>query len=180
MSYDTAFWQLRVTYNPDNGLFTWKERPVSDFPTPHGKKVFDARFVGKTCGGRMADGYVLLKAQVATPDGGQRVCALAHRVAWFLTGGIIPKSLEIDHIDGNPQNNKLSNLRLVTSQQNSFNQKVRCTNALACKGVCIKGNRFIAQIAGAHIGSYKTLNQACEAYAAVAQELHGVFQRKSQ
>lgn len=44
-----------------------------------------------------------------------------HRLAWFLHYGNIPNKL-IDHIDGNPSNNKIENLRDVTTQQNSFNR----------------------------------------------------------
>ena len=43
-----------------------------------------------------------------------------HRALWILTYGI-PLSLraEIDHIDGNKENNKISNLRLVSKEENT-------------------------------------------------------------
>lgn len=46
-----------------------------------------------------------------------------HRVIWELHNGAIPDGMEIDHIDGDTNNNKLSNLRLVTKSQNAFNRK---------------------------------------------------------
>lgn len=46
-----------------------------------------------------------------------------HRVVWEMHNGNIPKGLVIDHIDGDPSNNKIENLRLATSSQNSCNQK---------------------------------------------------------
>lgn len=46
----------------------------------------------------------------------------AHRLVWVLVNGPIPKGYEIDHIDRNPLNYRLSNLRLVTRSQNSFNR----------------------------------------------------------
>lgn len=50
----------------------------------------------------------------------------AHRYAWWLNHGDIPEGMVIDHIDGCPWNNQLSNLRLATSSQNNFNrQRVR-------------------------------------------------------
>lgn len=41
-----------------------------------------------------------------------------HRVIWRLYNGPIPPGLEIDHIDGDPGNNNISNLRLVTHAEN--------------------------------------------------------------
>lgn len=45
----------------------------------------------------------------------------AHRVIWELTNGPIPHGMQIDHIDRNPSNNTLSNLRLVTAAENTWN-----------------------------------------------------------
>jgi len=36
----------------------------------------------------------------------------------------VPQNKVIDHIDGNPRNNVLANLRICTRQQNVFNQKI--------------------------------------------------------
>lgn len=46
---------------------------------------------------------------------------LSHRLAWYLHYGHLPIN-SIDHIDGNPSNNKIDNLRDVTHQQNQWNQ----------------------------------------------------------
>lgn len=44
-----------------------------------------------------------------------------HRLVWETFCGEIPEGMQIDHIDGNPANNKLDNLRLVTPKENSNN-----------------------------------------------------------
>jgi hypothetical protein len=46
----------------------------------------------------------------------------AHRVIWLIVHGHWPKH-QIDHIDGNPLNNRIDNLRDVTPTENSQNMK---------------------------------------------------------
>lgn len=41
-----------------------------------------------------------------------------HRLVWMFVHGWIPKELEINHKDGNKQNNKISNLELLTNKEN--------------------------------------------------------------
>lgn len=48
-----------------------------------------------------------------------------HRVIWEYINGPIPKGLEIDHIDRNGLNNKLSNLRCVTKRENLNNTQTK-------------------------------------------------------
>lgn len=47
----------------------------------------------------------------------------AHRMAWFMVHGYWP--LEIDHINGNSLDNKISNLRDVSRQENNKNTMIR-------------------------------------------------------
>lgn len=46
---------------------------------------------------------------------------LAHRVVWEVFNGEIPKGMEIDHINTIRGDNRLSNLRIVSSKENKAN-----------------------------------------------------------
>ena len=43
---------------------------------------------------------------------------LVHRVVWEAFNGPIPEGMDIDHIDGNPHNNHLDNLQIVSHSDN--------------------------------------------------------------
>tara|TARA_R110000823_G_scaffold143424_1_gene273688 strand:+ start:2418 stop:3032 length:615 start_codon:yes stop_codon:yes gene_type:complete len=43
-----------------------------------------------------------------------------HRLIWENFIGDIPEGLQIDHIDENPRNNNINNLRLITSRENTL------------------------------------------------------------
>lgn len=57
-----------------------------------------------------------------------------HRVIWLMHYGFLPKY--IDHIDGNPLNNRIENLRPCTASENLCNAKTRKNNNSGIKGVC--------------------------------------------
>lgn len=73
----------------------------------------------------------------------------AHEVIWELVYGPIPDGMVVDHKDGNGLNNNLDNLRLVSEQHNSHNQRKKCNNKSGVNGVHLKpderGGRWIAQ-----------------------------------
>jgi hypothetical protein len=72
----------------------------------------------------------------------------------------------IDHIDGNPLNNEITNLRWVTIQENSQNRKMNKNNTSGYAGVCFslnKYNAFIRVNKTIHIGRYSTAVEASNA-----------------
>lgn len=56
-----------------------------------------------------------------------------HRMVWFLHHGYMPRY--IDHIDGDPLNNKIENLRVCNLSQNLCNSTKRKDNTSGYKGV---------------------------------------------
>jgi hypothetical protein len=57
-----------------------------------------------------------------------------HRLIYLYHYGILPK-LDIDHIDGNPSNNKIENLRIATDAENRWNTKKYKINTSGYKNV---------------------------------------------
>lgn len=64
----------------------------------------------------------------------------AARVVWILHHGFIDSLFVVDHIDGDPSNNRISNLRLVKRAVNNRNQKTPVTNTSGVIGVSRKSN----------------------------------------
>lgn len=71
---------------------------------------------------------------------------LNHRVIWYLFYGELDPDKEIDHLDGDPKNNKIDNLRLVHRTLNARNHKMLCINTSGVTGVKLtnagKGHRY--------------------------------------
>lgn len=61
--------------------------------------------------------------------------AQVHRVIYELFNGKIPEGRFVDHIDGNPANNTISNLRLVDARLNARNRKMEVRNTSGVTGV---------------------------------------------
>jgi len=92
----------------------------------------------------------------------------AHRIAWVLYYGEWPAG-KLDHIDGNGLNNKITNLRMVTSAENSKNCKMNSKNKSGVNGVCWerRQGQWKAQICVNHkvifLGHFRTLLAAAYA-----------------
>jgi len=91
-----------------------------------------------------------------------------HRILWKMYYGTEPKN--IDHIDGNPSNNAISNLRSVEAHENSKNQKLHKNNTSGVSGVWRQENIWRARITHKKkiidLGSFGTKDAAIAARAA--------------
>ena len=56
-----------------------------------------------------------------------------HRIIFLMHHGYLPDV--IDHIDGNPSNNRIENLREATQQQNCYNSTIHGRNTSGHRGV---------------------------------------------
>lgn len=100
----------------------------------------------------------------------------AHRLAWLYIHGEFPK-LHIDHINGITSDNRICNLREVTSSENMQNQKKPMkTNTVGFLGVSKCKNKYKSTITlngkSIHLGYFFTPEKAHEAYVLKKREIH--------
>lgn len=102
----------------------------------------------------------------------------AHRLAWIYEYGDIPDGLMIDHIDGDRQNNRIANLRLVTHSENMQNIHCPPKNKHGLRGVqfCKHKKKFRAVIrvndVRKHLGYFDCADKAHAAYLEAKKVLH--------
>ena len=84
----------------------------------------------------------------------------------------------VDHIDNDPQNNNLTNLRWVTHSENSINRN-KVYGAVPFRGVARHLHKYQAHISvdgtAIHLGLFDTPEEAHEMYDAVARGFYGEF-----
>jgi HNH endonuclease/AP2 domain len=148
-------------YDSETGEFRWQERV--------GRSVE----AGAIAGLLDSEGYRLITIKGRAYR--------AHQLAWFYTTGKWCRTV-IDHRDGDPSNNRWSNLRRATVSQNNANRRMHRNNKCGYKGVTRnQWGRFWATIHKAgrrlHLGTFATAQDAHAAYMAAARKLFGEFAR---
>ena len=135
-----------LDYNKETGIFT---RKVS---TP----IFK---IGEVAGCLDNTGYLKIGINYKR--------YLNHRLAWLYIHGEFPKG-QIDHINGIKTDNRIENLRVVTSRQNSQNQKCHREGHLVGATYLKKSKKWRAQIyingKVNILGSFETQQEAHEVY----------------
>jgi hypothetical protein len=103
---------------------------------------------------------------------------LAHILAWYFTYGEMPKHA-IDHINEDPSDNRIANLRLDINRENTQNiSSLQCNNTSGFRGVYwLKLNKcWVAQIKikgkQTYIGRFDTVEEAHAAYLCAKREHH--------
>lgn len=160
------------TYDADTGVLSHKERPRWMFTKGYkggetSWRTFNTQNAGRPITNIGGGGYLRVNID------GERY--LAHRIIWMMVHGEWPT--EIDHINGNPSDNRLSNLRAVDRQENLRNLSRRADNSSGHTGVSFskRDGVFIAYITVNKktkvIGRYETAEQAAQARAKAQSEL---------
>ena len=97
-----------------------------------------------------------------------RIVYYIHNPDWNIYDGSSNNS--IDHIDRNPLNNSIENLRVVTNQQNGFNTNAKGYSFNKARGKYQARIRLNGK--HKHLGYYDNEEDAHQAYLNAKQELH--------
>ena len=132
------------------------------------------RVAGKPAGSNI--GYPYFRTKI---DG---VLVCNHRYIYEMFIGKIPEGMFVDHIDGNPFNNRVENLRLADNAQNQWNSKPNKNKASGLpKNVVAIGNSFRAVIYKNKVahrsGCMPTVEECVEWLEVTRHLLHGEFKR---
>lgn len=163
---DATYVREALSYDVETGKFIWRKR--SDMTA-----TWNIRYAGTQAGWFDVHGYIIITIKY--------VDYRAHRLAWLIIHGLWPKN-EIDHINGDPADNRLSNLREATSSQNKMNVKRRVDNTSGVKGVSWDRSRNVwaayVKVYGKkkHLGRFQTIELAKQARNTAAREYYGKFE----
>ena len=145
-----------LSYDSETGVFVWRYAPNGRVPK------------GSVVGWAKDSGHLCVKIN--------RSSYLCHRLAWFYVFGEWP-ALQIDHINGDPKDNRIANLRCVPREMNAQNiRKPTKRNKSGFLGVTACNSKFRASISHdgrvKHIGVFSTPEEAYEAYVTTKRKLH--------
>ncbi|MBD9528974.1 HNH endonuclease signature motif containing protein [Paracoccus sp. PAR01] len=167
---DAEYLRQCMDYDAQSGRMTWRHRPIEHFGgSDRYWRSWNKRHEGAEalCTTRH-DGYRF---------GVVKYCRIyAHRAAWVLSHGVWPDL--IDHINGDPSDNRLCNLRSVQHSENSKNVAKRSDNTSGVVGVyrncpryCLPWSAEIyANGRKMKIGNFATIEEAAAARKAAETE----------
>lgn len=136
------------TYDSITGVFTWNVNRGNN-PTK-----------GKEAGHLRKDGYLSVNIN--------KKQYFLHRLAWLYEYGFMP-SKNIDHINHNRSDNRISNLNSVTTLENNKNQSIPSNNRSGVIGVSYykKLDKWLARIGSCktykHLGYFDRFEDAVKA-----------------
>ena len=158
---DIAMFHQYLDLDEASGRVFWKE------------KISKKTVIGKEAGSNKGIGYrgVQIHGRMY----------LSHRIIYAMVHGNCPG--EIDHINGNPSDNRPDNLRVVSRSQQNMNRVTQANNTSGHKGVywfkpkgywCARikvDGRFKC------LGYFRSIDDAAEAYRVGAEKHHGEYRR---
>lgn len=120
-----------------------------------------------------------IERRIRYPDGSSKIFKM-HRIIMNA-----PPGKNVDHINGNPLDNRKCNLRLCSQSQNNMNSKLQKNSTTGYRGVSWhkKAGKWRAYInvnrKQYHLGLYDDINDAIDAYNKASIEKHGEYANKN-
>ena len=149
-----------LSYDPETGELVWLTRDTSFFSDESHANRWNARYANTRAFQTVYYGYLhghILKKHY-----------YAHRVCWAIYYGKWPAD-QIDHINGNRADNRISNLRDVSHSDNQKNTKLRHDNKSGVPGIDWKADCALWRARASRngkrylIGYFKNLDDAIAA-----------------
>ena len=164
-----VYFNDKLIYDPVFGTLTWRTRPRNHFISEPMWRRWNTKYAGRIVGHRkMVEWRPGGKGGIRIEIDGLKY--YAHRIIWEIVYGHKPdKSLDVDHINRNPHDNRLFNLRLLTRSQNLHNAAANSRNSTGARGVTYhkRDSLYRATIKGAgvthRLGSFKSIDDAIAA-----------------
>ena len=163
-----------LRYEPETGKLFWLPRPREMFATQRSCSTWNARFAGQEAFTAVTNGYRVGNVEY-------KLCQ-AHRVIWAIVHGAWPGE-DLDHINGERGDNRLTNLRPASRSENLCNRGMSPLNTSGHKGVYFDepSQKWRAHIKKDRkfrfLGSFDTVDGAIAARRSAEQQLHGEFAR---
>ena len=160
---------LRECFEYCDGKLLWKYRELVN-------QCVNTRWAGKEAGVNNINGYKYVSVKYQ----GKQIKMLVHRVIYYMHNPDFDQSLFIDHIDYTRDNNRIENLRAVSTSENMKNRDATKASKSKHKNIFKIGKKscpWVVQISiekykRHHVGSFATLEEAIEARD-FAQEVAG-------
>jgi len=166
---------LHECFEYKEGNLYWKHsRPENHFNTPSQHKRYLKTSAGKLVGTLLSSEYLTVTFTIR----GKRFSCLVHRIVYKMLRCCCDDFL-VDHINGDRKDNRIENLRKVTSSQNLSNMKCKKKSGLMGAYYDKTNKRWKSQIKMNkvlhHLGWFNTEQDAHDAYMKVRTELHKTF-----
>lgn len=163
-----------IDYNPDTGVFTWKERPLSMFKCERDCKAWNARYKNKVAGCSYINWKNKVNAISIKPK-----TYLCHILTYFYMNGNWPKE-DIDCIDGDFTNLKWNNIRECTRTDSNYKQiNPQRENKLMGISFIKERNKYESKIKikgkTIHLGRFNTQEEAHQAYVDAKRQISPEF-----
>jgi hypothetical protein len=122
-----------------------------------------------TPAGWFDEGYIRVRIDGVVYD--------AHRIIWKMMTGEEPTET-IDHRNGNPGDNRWSELRPATRAQQSANKRLYRNNTSGYAGVHEQDKRWVVTVNGQYIGTFRSKAEAITIRKHTARKIQGEFHRE--